>query len=278
MSLPRITIVTPSFNQGEYLEQTIRSVLEQGYPNLEHIIMDGGSTDGSVDIIRRYADRVSYWHSTPDEGQADAIAKGFEMATGDILGWLNSDDILMPDSLFTVARKFPSKGNGVALAGGLILIDESGEPFKVGIPSRRRYWRTMLLGGHGVGQMATFWSKEAWDNTGGVDKTLLYAFDYDLFIKLRRIGEFKLIANYLAGFRRHSTQKGNTMREVAKAEAQMIRERYGQPKFAAFARNARRFEPVQHMRNWLAWKKDRRKIRALCRAWQSQCNSSRKWS
>ncbi len=273
MSLPRITIVTPSFNQGRYLEQTIRSVLEQGYPNLEYIIIDGGSTDDSVDIIRRYADRLSYWHSAQDEGQADAIGKGFEMATGNILGWLNSDDILMPESLFTVAREFPSDGDSVALAGSLVLIDESGYPIEIGLPSRRRYWRDMLFWGHGVGQMATFWSKEAWKKSGGIDKYLLFAFDYDFFIKLRQIGEFKIIRHYLAGFRQHSTQKTSTMKEVAVTEAQMIRERYGQPEFATLARNARRFKPLWNMRNWLIWKKDKRMIRSLCRAWDSQCKT-----
>lgn len=269
MNLPRITIVTPSFNQDRYLETTIRSVLNQDYPNLEYIVMDGGSIDDSVSIIRRYEGRLAYWQSLPDGGQADAISKGFELATGDILGWLNSDDILLPGCLATVARNFPGRCNGVALAGGLVLIDASGNPIKVGLPCKRRYWRNMLFWGHGVGQMSTFWSKEAWERSGGVDKTLLYAFDYDFFIKLRKIGEFKIIKDYLAGFRRHSTQKGSTMRNFALSEAQIIRKRYGQPEFAALARNARIFEPVHHIRNRLAWIKDKKMIGNLCREWPS---------
>ena len=271
MNLPRITIVTPSFNQGKYLEQTIRSVLEQGYPNLEYIVIDGGSTDGSVDIIRRYANQLSYWHSAFDGGQADAIAQGFEMATGEIQGWLNSDDILLPNCLSTVARKFPEKGSGVALAGGLILIDEASCPISAGLPAGRRSWRDMLIFGHGVGQMSTFWSKKAFDNAGGVDKSLHYAFDYDLFIKLRRMGEFKIVNNYFAGFRRHPTQKGKTMRGFAISEAQLIRERYGQPEFVSLARNVRRFQPVRQIRNWLAWKKDKLRMSALCVEWQQRC-------
>lgn len=97
--LPRITIVTPSYNQGQFLERTIVSVLQQGYPNLEYIVMDGGSTDGSVDVIKKYQDRLTYWESGPDQGQSEAINKGFAKSSGEILGWLNSDDTLEPGAL-----------------------------------------------------------------------------------------------------------------------------------------------------------------------------------
>src|SRR5688572_24844846 len=101
---PKITIVTPSYNQGQFLEETIRSVLLQGYPNLEYIIMDGGSTDGSVDIIRKYEPYIAYWVSTTDRGQSHAINKGFSLATGHLMGWLNSDDVYAPNALMSIAQ------------------------------------------------------------------------------------------------------------------------------------------------------------------------------
>ena len=108
MSLPRITIVTPSFNQGQYLEQTLRSVLDQGYPNLEYIVVDGGSTDDSVDILNRYADRLAWWVSEKDAGQSDAINKGFARASGDVYGYINSDDFLYPGALEAVGKAYAS--------------------------------------------------------------------------------------------------------------------------------------------------------------------------
>jgi glycosyltransferase involved in cell wall biosynthesis len=104
--LLKISIVTPSYNQGQYLEETIQSVLDQNYPNLEYIIMDGGSTDNSVDIIKKYESQLAHWESKPDNGQADAIKRGFDMATGDILAWLNSDDYYLPDTFNQVSELF----------------------------------------------------------------------------------------------------------------------------------------------------------------------------
>ena len=123
---PRISIVTPSYNQARFLEKTIRSVLDQEYPNLEYIVMDGGSDDGSVEILRRYSNRLTYWRSSRDDGQADAIKRGFTLATGDILGWVNSDDLLLPGSLEHVAHQFRQHRGADFLAGGFVPIDENG--------------------------------------------------------------------------------------------------------------------------------------------------------
>lgn len=111
-ALPRITVVTPSFNQGQFIEQTIRSVLMQGYPNLEYMIFDGGSSDGSVETIRKYENHLAYWQSEPDRGQSHAINKGFKRSTGQIICWLNSDDYFLPDTLKTVAESL-ADGTGI---------------------------------------------------------------------------------------------------------------------------------------------------------------------
>ncbi|NVO00781.1 MAG: glycosyltransferase, partial [Geobacteraceae bacterium] len=124
---PKITIVTPSYNQGRFLEKTILSVLDQGYPNLEYIVIDGGSTDESVEIIKKYADRLTYWVSEPDRGQSHAINKGFERATGEIFGWLNSDDWYHPGALQAVAEAFAANPDVGAVVGAGEMVDEEGK-------------------------------------------------------------------------------------------------------------------------------------------------------
>src|SRR5258706_15191827 len=126
VALPRITIVTPSYNQAQYVDATIRSVLEQGYPNLEYIVVDGASTDGSAEVIRRHADRLAWWVSEKDGGQSAALAKGFARATGDVLAWLNSDDLYLPGTLATVARVFPPEPDVGFIYGSRVVIDPGG--------------------------------------------------------------------------------------------------------------------------------------------------------
>lgn len=267
MKTPRITIVTPSYNQATFLESTILSVLGQEYPDCEYIVMDGGSTDGTVDIIKKYSAELSYWESGPDGGQAAAIRKGFNIARGEILGWLNSDDVLMPGCLRTVATEFPDDPEVIAIAGRSVFIDSANRPIGVTVPKARRTWNDMLFWGHGLAQMATFWRRCAYEAVGGLDTTFSFSFDCDLFVRLRQVGNMRLIPHYLAAFRLHPRQKTATCLHVGMGDNQLIRQKYGHGSFPRLAAMAHRARPAQRIANRLAWMKDQDSLQTLCRTW-----------
>jgi glycosyltransferase involved in cell wall biosynthesis len=211
--LPRITVVTPSFNQAAYIEATLRSVLDQSYPHLEYIVLDGGSTDGSREIIERYAPRLAYWHSRKDGGQADAIATGFEMATGDILCWLNSDDVLLPGSLHRVGEYFRRHPRAQVLFGNRIVIDREGR--EIG----RHVWPWLLTHGHWalgqpLAQECCFWRRAIYDKAGGIDRSKFFIMDYDLFYRMWRITRFRKTPAYLGCIRLHEETKNSQHQDV----------------------------------------------------------------
>ncbi|MCZ7627097.1 MAG: glycosyltransferase [Candidatus Methylomirabilota bacterium] len=221
--LPRISIVTPCFNQGHFLETTIKSVLSQEYENLEYIVIDGGSTDGSVDIIKRYADRLAYWVSEPDGGQAEAIIKGFQHSSGEIMGWLNSDDLLLSDCLTAVARTFIGLPTTQMMYGNILIIDEYGHVVK----EARQFqvgFHELYYGGHIINQEATFWTRGLYDRAGGLNRNLSYAMDYDLWVRMAEISHPLHVSRYLAAFRRHPSQKTTHM-ELYRMEMQAIQDR-----------------------------------------------------
>ena len=205
MSLPRITIVTPSFNQAHYLEQTIRSVLEQGYPNLEYIICDGGSTDGSVDIIRKYADRLAWWCSEKDRGQSHAINKGFERATGDLYAYINSDDYYLPGALDRVASAYQDGGRFIV--GWSQYLEPNGDfrPYPVQVHSEPSDW----LVKNPIPQQSTFWAASLWKQLGPFREEMHYSFDYEYWLRLRFRGEVgpHVVHQCLAIFRLHQASK-----------------------------------------------------------------------
>ena len=211
---PKISLVTPSFNQAKYLEKTIRSVLLQGYPNLEYIIMDGGSTDGSVEIIKKYAKWISYWVSTKDNGQTDAIDRGMKQTTGELVNWLNSDDILLPNALAEVASKFVSTGarNGEAVfCGSGLYIDEYGKTIKE-LPIRfvEEHERILPMTPPYTGgiQASYFLTRKAWFHLGGIDTKLDYTMDTDLYYRCQRNNfPFHPIKSNLAAYRVHQNTK-----------------------------------------------------------------------
>jgi glycosyltransferase involved in cell wall biosynthesis len=201
---PRISIVTPSFNQGEFLEETIRSVLLQGYPNLEYIIIDGGSTDNSVDIIRKYEPWLTYWVSEPDHGQAHAINKGLALATGEIFNWLNSDDLLMPNALAKIAGTINQDD---ALAGGVINFTEEKEilyQLASLTPFGLINWLPEVI----FVQPGLWLRREHLEQCGGIDQDFHYAFDWDMVIRyLSLYPNVRYIPDPLVRFRLHAASK-----------------------------------------------------------------------
>jgi glycosyltransferase involved in cell wall biosynthesis len=179
---PRISIVTPSYNQGAFIEETIRSILLQGYPDFEYIIMDGGSTDGTVDIIRRYARWLTYWESERDRGQAHAINKGFGKASGQLLNWLNSDDVLLRDTLLTVAEIAMLMPKAGIISGCRLQENGDGRVF-VAQTSWLQAWPLFALGFPDFPQESSFFSRQVWNAVVAVDEGLTYFFDVAFFAR-----------------------------------------------------------------------------------------------
>ena len=199
MKYPKISIVTVSFNQAKYLEDNIKSVIAQKYPNVEHIIIDGGSTDGSVEILKKY-DKHIKWISEKDEGQSDGLNKGFKMATGDIIGWVNSDDRLTEGSLFKVAEFFMNNPHEIAVVGDQDVIDENGNLIST-IKSREYTYDFLVNEATGITQNSMFFKREVFDKIGYLDKNLHYAMDMDLFIRIASLKKIPYIPQRLAQFR-----------------------------------------------------------------------------
>jgi len=205
-TLPLVSIVTPSYNQARYLESTIHSVLEQDYPNLEYLIVDGGSTDGSVDIIRRYSDRLAWWVSEKDRGQTDAINKGFAKAKGDILAWLNSDDTYEPQAV-TGAVEFLRNRSEVGLVyGDTNFIDENGHVIGR-FPAAQTDYRRLRRGYVHIPQQAAFWRADLWKKVGPLDPSFYFAMDYDLWVRLAARAPVQYTPRLWANFRLHTHGK-----------------------------------------------------------------------
>lgn len=224
--LPRISVVTPSFNQGTYLEATLRSVLLQGYPDLELIVIDGGSTDGSVDVIRRYEPWLAYWHSRRDDGQAAAIRAGLEIATGDVLCWLNSDDIYLPNALLRVGELFAERPGTGFVYGNRLVIDRDG------VVTGRHLFPRFLTRLHWsleqpLAQECCFWRREVYECVGGIDPTLFFVMDYDLFFRIWRNTRARKVPEFLGCIRQHEETKSSRHQDVWQREFHEARVRYG---------------------------------------------------
>jgi glycosyltransferase involved in cell wall biosynthesis len=212
--LPLVSIVTPSFNQAAFLERAIASVLGQDYPNLEYIVLDGGSSDQSVEIIRRYEDRLAWWDSRPDEGQVDALLKGFERARGEILGWLNSDDELLPGAITAVVEELGADPGVMLVYGDNTLVDENtgneailrAGPFDVA--------EMLRTGQNPVPQPGSLFRREALELAGGLARDGYYYFDFEFVARLGLVARVSRLPARLGLYRLHDESKSIAARET----------------------------------------------------------------
>lgn len=205
-TLPLVSIVTPSYNQGRFLEASILSVLGQDYPNIEYIIVDGASKDESVEVIRKYENKLAWWVSEKDKGHADALNKGFSHASGEILAWLNSDDIYYPSAV-SEAVAFLSQHPEVGMVyADALLIDNASQPMGK-FASKQTSYRAMLRGSVHIPQATTFYRASLWNQVGPLDLSLFYAFDYDFWVKVAKVSEVRYLPRLWAQFRIHDQGK-----------------------------------------------------------------------
>jgi glycosyltransferase involved in cell wall biosynthesis len=219
----KISIVTPSFNQAAFLERTIRSVLNQNYPNLEYIIVDGGSTDGSVDIIRKYENHLAYWVSEKDRGQTHALNKGFQRATGEIVAWINSDDMYCPKVFEVAAQAFMADPALDMVYGNLLVMDGQDRILR---PIRGPYWWPSLVMISMTLQPAAFWTRRLFKTYGCLDERFRFAMDHEFFCRVGKDLRTLYLNRDIVFFRSHPDQKTEVLHDVCLAETELIRQRY----------------------------------------------------
>lgn len=224
-SLPTISLVTCSYQQAPFLEATLQSVLSQQYPKLEYIVVDGNSTDGSVDILKKYDAQLTSWVSEPDAGQTDALIKGFNAATGDVMGWLCSDDLLLPGALRAVAEFFAANPKVLAMYGDALWIDDRGELLrpKKEIP----FNRFIFLYDHNyIPQPSMFWRRSVYNDVGGLNGNFNLAMDGDLWDRFSQRGRIAHLPRYLSCMRFYPQQKTRALRPKAQLENAVLRVRH----------------------------------------------------
>jgi glycosyltransferase involved in cell wall biosynthesis len=235
---PLVSIITPSYNQAAFLEQTIQSVLDQGYPNLEYIIVDGASSDGSQEIIKKYESKLAWWISEPDHGQAEAINKGFAYAHGEITAWLNSDDYYLPGAIAAAAAALSSSPETGLVYGDVLAVDGDGEKINT---LRYKNWKLIdLMCFNIIGQPAVFFRKELFDRAGQLDVHYHCMLDHQLWLRMARLAPIRYIPELWAAARFHAAAKNTAQAPEFGREAYVVESwMRGQPGMADLYQQAR---------------------------------------
>ncbi|RJP50939.1 MAG: glycosyltransferase [Anaerolineaceae bacterium] len=223
-----VSIITPSYNQASYLEQTILSVLNQDYPRIEYIVVDGASTDGSVEIIRKYESRLADWVSEKDRGQADAINKGFARTTGEIIAWLNSDDYYLQGAIRAVVKVFEEHPDVVLVYGNMLAVDEAGRTFNT--LNYKQLTLEDLLCFQIIGQPAVFMRRSALQKTNGLDSSFHFLLDHLLWLQIAKLGEILHVDQTWSAARYHAEAKNRAKAAEFGREAFRILETVAQDK------------------------------------------------
>ncbi len=231
VNYPKITIVTPVYNQVDFLEATIQSVIEQNYPNLEYIVVDGGSTDGTIEIIKKYEANITYWVTELDDGMYDALNKGFNVSSGEIMGWINSDDILLPNSLFQMAGLFTDLPDVKWIQGLNTIINLKGYIVYTKIPKRFSLY-TFLIGEYKwIQQESTFWRRTLWQAAGGrIKSSLKLAGDFELWFRFFQYDKLYYVNIPIGAWRMRPGQMSVLHKDAYNSEAEKTVDLYSKNK------------------------------------------------
>ena len=209
---PSISVVVPSFNQGEFIEETLVSIIGQCYPNLELIVIDGGSTDSTVEVIEKYAEHIHYWHSKKDRGQADAINQGMRISSGDVLCWLNSDDMYLPGTLLDIGQRFQNRTQDYHLVyGGTLHVSQTEEQLSSHVQAMGcGFDPVRLTYSDFIAQPSAFWTRKLWIAATELNSDYHYVLDWEWFIRASKLTEFEYVSKLYSIYRFHDAHKSST--------------------------------------------------------------------
>ncbi len=226
LDYPKISIITPSYNQGHFIKETIESILSQNYPNLEYIVMDGGSSDATVNILKSYGNKIS-WISKKDKGQTDAINQGIKKSSGEIVAYINSDDVMLPNTLHTVAEYFMNNKKAMLLSGDYFIIDADGNKIQSLVANYKKILRSfpnkhILSIANFIIQPSTFWRRTLMDEIGPFREDLHYVMDFEYWMRAIQKYPINILPNHFSLFRIHGDSKGGALFEKQFAEEHTV--------------------------------------------------------